>query len=611
MFKTRFALSTFVALCCCFFTAYAADAFADDYGDDFGDAEPIVVDGGPLAGRIDAVGDVDFFKIEFDDPETGEIQISLRRWFPEMTPFLAIYDDSGKLLQWGDGQPESDEIHFALLPGDNDFLYASVEDVGAGGTGAYQMSVETPDNTGVMWNLVSVSTEQDYRFDTAREGARTYIDRHYRIRQLSRDLKNGVLLRTANDDKYNHEDRHLVLNFNQTVDLYVCYDKRGASKPPEWLTSEGWTRTDDSVTTSDRGASPYRVFHKKVFSGETVLGGNHAGEKNRARSNYFLIAKPSRAEVQVPRVVELLYVSNSKPYSLDTVRRNSRPYIDRGYSIREISANLNHGVMVKTANDDKYNDEEVHLVLYFHQSATVYLCYDKRGRELPFWLQDGEWIPTAERMKTSDYRAGPMKVYEQHVEAESELAFGGNYAGDARGAHSNYFLVIQPDERPPETGSFFSLTGGVPVDRLGSGGQTDAVTEPGQWRWAENYYGYKGIDRIKWKRDRCGRWHNYAIGWHRGDLAEYLMKFGGRYNNLILRGIADRPGPVTVAIYVDAEKVATAEFDNNDNCNQDVAVRIDGIAYGTHAIAVKFVNDRYKRNRYDRNLYLDGLKAID
>jgi len=611
MTKNRFAFRAMVCLIVLFFGAFSSGVFADDHGNDFAEASPVVLDGDPIEGRMDAAGDIDYFKIDFAGTDPGEIQIGVSRGSPEMTPFLAVYDSTGRLIQWREGHPESSEIRIGIVPGENDFLYASVEDLEIGDAAVYRLSVETPNHSGPMWDLESVSTPEPYRFDTAKEGARTYIDRHYRIRRLSGELKNGALLRTANDDKYIRNDRHLVVDFHRTVDLYVCYDKRGASHPPAWLTSDGWTLTAETVATTDRGASPYRVFHKKVFPGEMIFGGNHAGGKKRARSNYFLIAKPSRAEVSDRKVVELIYVSNHKPYTLDTARRGSRPYIDRHYSIRRISPDLQNGILVKTANDDKYNEEEVHLVFYFHEAATVYLCYDKRGRQLPFWLQEDEWLPAFGKMKTSDRRAGPMKIFEQHVEAGSELAVGGNRAGEARGARSNYFLVIQPDERPPESNPFYSITGGVPVDRLGSGGQTDSVTEPGQWRWAEHYYGYTGIDRIRWKSDGCGRSHNYAIGWHQNDLIEYLMKFGGRYNKLILRGIADRPGPVTVAVYVDAERVATAEFDDNDNCNQDVAVEIDGIDYGTHAIAVKFVNDRYKRNRYDRNLYLDGLKVVD
>jgi hypothetical protein len=99
------------------------------------------------------------------------------------------------------------------------------------------------------------------------------------------------------------------------------------------------------------------------------------------------------------------------------------------------------------------------------------------------------------------------------------------------------------------------------------------------------------------------------MGWHGGDLIEYRMKFGGDYSKLVLRGIADRPGPVNLAIYIDGQYKAAVAWDHNNDCNQDSAVVIPGISYGTHAIAVQFSNDYYDPGAgADRNFYLDGLR---
>lgn len=179
-----------------------------------------------------------------------------------------------------------------------------------------------------------------------------------------------------------------------------------------------------------------------------------------------------------------------------------------------------------------------------------------------------------------------------------------------RNLHLDGLLVTQSPEEIP------SLTGGEPKGSLGDGHQTEDVTEPGNWRWSRYYYGLKGIDEIKWMKDACGANHNYVVGWHQNDLAEYLMKFGGIYDRLTLRGIADRPGPVRLEIFVDGRYKATAEWNKNNNCNQDVSVEISGIPYGTHAVAVKFVNDHYNPgsawdpNR-DRNMFLDGLRVSE
>lgn len=159
-----------------------------------------------------------------------------------------------------------------------------------------------------------------------------------------------------------------------------------------------------------------------------------------------------------------------------------------------------------------------------------------------------------------------------------------------------------------------SVSGGKPKGLFGSGMQDDTVTPRGEWRKAEFFYGLRGIDEIKTMRDACGGERIYAIGWHDNDVAEYLMEFGGEYSRLTLRGIADRPGPyVEVEVWIDGERKARARWNHADNCPQDVTVRIPGIAYGIHAIAVKFVNDRWRPGPWnpetDRNMFLAGLRV--
>lgn len=154
-----------------------------------------------------------------------------------------------------------------------------------------------------------------------------------------------------------------------------------------------------------------------------------------------------------------------------------------------------------------------------------------------------------------------------------------------------------------------SLTGGLPRGKFGSGEQTDLITEPETWRWSEYFYGFQGIDSIAWMTT-CGEQHNYVIGLHQNDLVEYAMKFGGEYGRLVLKGLASQPGPVEMEIFIDGQSKARAAWENNNGCNQDTAIEIPGIAYGTHAIAVKFVNDSYNASTgQDRNFYLDGLRV--
>ena len=158
-----------------------------------------------------------------------------------------------------------------------------------------------------------------------------------------------------------------------------------------------------------------------------------------------------------------------------------------------------------------------------------------------------------------------------------------------------------------------SLTHGEPKDDFQAGRWTEEVTPVNNWRWSEHFYGFGGIEAILEIPEKCGGNHIYAYGENSGDTVEYLMEFGGDYSQLVLRGIADQPAPVRMKIYIDGHQKATAEWDDNDRCNDLAFVKIGGIERGTHAIAVQYINDLYDPNTNppeDRNFYLDALMVI-
>jgi hypothetical protein len=157
-----------------------------------------------------------------------------------------------------------------------------------------------------------------------------------------------------------------------------------------------------------------------------------------------------------------------------------------------------------------------------------------------------------------------------------------------------------------------SVTGGSYDGDPGEGAQTDIPAPVEEWHPAAQFYGFRGIDQITYDEDACGQRHLYAIGLQEKDLIEYVMNFGGAYRYLILRGKADRPGPVELDIYIDGDYQASVEWDNDDNLNQDVVVEIPRVNYGPHAIAVEMARDDWVQGGgadQDLNLYLHSLKA--
>jgi subtilisin family serine protease len=135
-----------------------------------------------------------------------------------------------------------------------------------------------------------------------------------------------------------------------------------------------------------------------------------------------------------------------------------------------------------------------------------------------------------------------------------------------------------------------------------------------KWRSADRFFGFRGIDEITVKHLECdGSRRRYAVGWHAQDLIEYLLELGGEYGQLILRGKADRPGPVRLSVFIDGEFYQEVNWDADDNCSQDVVVDVSAIAHGDHAVAVRFDEDKYGgpgKPDLDRNLYLEGMIVL-
>jgi murein DD-endopeptidase MepM/ murein hydrolase activator NlpD len=181
---------------------------------------------------------------------------------------------------------------------------------------------------------------------------------------------------------------------------------------------------------------------------------------------------------------------------------------------------------------------------------------------------------------------------------------GDGFTGQYRAYVDDFVVFVEGEEVSG------SLTGGEPrVEGFGSGGHSDEVTEVGQWRWSEWFWGHRGIDMISWA-EVCGERHNYVMGWHQGDLVEYLMEFGGEYSTLRVRGLADRPAPVEFEVYVDGVYRAAGRWDDGSGCNEDAVVEIPGVEFGVHAIAIRFSNDYFNPDtKEDRNFLLDGLRV--
>jgi hypothetical protein len=292
--------------------------------------------------------------------------------------------------------------------------------------------------------ITAVSTGKAYKVAGLHKGGRVYVDRHYHAVDYSEAFDGAVIVQTANNDKWVRDSQHLTLKMNTNATVFACYDRR-ARRLPAWLRDGSWTATDLGFTSTDRRAGPMTVWMRAATAGEELyLGGNQEGGYTWARSNYLILVQTNTVDIDVPEA-PLVQVSGRRNFQLGTAEAGHRVYIDRSYRIEEISSGLQGGVLVMTANNDKWYRGGKYMQLQVRETADVYVCFDRRKSFLPHWLADSNWnLMPNEAVLTGDYRAGPMLVYMLTLEAGEKLDLGGNRQGGYNRARSNYFVVVQP-----------------------------------------------------------------------------------------------------------------------------------------------------------------------
>ncbi len=205
------------------------------------------------------------------------------------------------------------------------------------------------------------------------------------------------------------------------------------------------------------------------------------------------------------------------------------------------------------------------------------------------------------------------------------------FGSDAnRGGSNNPCLGDSP---PPPSGPPGSVTGGRTLSESGSSenppsgaSRNDSAVQPGQTRQAERYWGTRGMDMAAKKPTACSSNRNsiYLIGWHQGDLSEYLVNFpsAAATYRITAVGLPDDPydqanrAYVLVNMFVDGRRVGSVKWDDgNPRCNEgeggnSLKINLSGYR-GVHAVAFEFANDFYEppfRDERSRDFYFDYFK---
>jgi hypothetical protein len=203
------------------------------------------------------------------------------------------------------------------------------------------------------------------------------------------------------------------------------------------------------------------------WSGAIALA---AGTKYDVRLDYYengggavcqlLWSTPTRVKGIIPQaqlyppsatapVVAIESVSTGKAYVLRTAQVNARMYIDRSIKITGLPSALVGGVLIRTANDDRYVSVANHLTFSVTRASTITIAYDKRATSLPTWLNDGSWTETGKILSAGGSRI--YRLYSKSVSA-GNVTLGGNQQGISVGAISNYVVIVQPVAMPTASG---------------------------------------------------------------------------------------------------------------------------------------------------------------
>ncbi|HPN46067.1 MAG TPA: PKD domain-containing protein, partial [bacterium] len=149
--------------------------------------------------------------------------------------------------------------------------------------------------------------------------------------------------------------------------------------------------------------------------------------------------------------VEDVQVLTHEKGQAEWLREGDQYYFDRDYYILNMADSLRNLVWIKTANEDKNSTADSLLKISVDRPADVFIGYDHRGTTLPPWLADN-FTQTSFSIDVLDF-ASPLRVWRQHVPA-GLFALGGNLAGGAEGARSNYIVLIDVQEPLPPIAVF-------------------------------------------------------------------------------------------------------------------------------------------------------------
>lgn len=131
----------------------------------------------------------------------------------------------------------------------------------------------------------------------------------------------------------------------------------------------------------------------------------------------------------------------SSTFQRTTLAVGSLLFTDRTYTITSVPTTHLGAEQIRTPNGGKSSTlASGYLVFQVTTAATVHVAYDQRAVNLPPWLSG--FTATGETIGTNDTG---FRLYRRSYAAGASVNLGGNLAGGASGAGSNYWVIVRGD----------------------------------------------------------------------------------------------------------------------------------------------------------------------
>jgi len=152
---------------------------------------------------------------------------------------------------------------------------------------------------------------------------------------------------------------------------------------------------------------------------------------------HFVAACHQTADRNRVRVTNFTPKTNGA-YIVDTLTEGTPVYSDRAYTLGRPPRGLVGSTFIRTPNNAKHVATSTIMTFQLDHSATVYVAFDSRAQTLPQWLSS--WKKAELKLETSD---SARTLYFKEFHRRAHVHLGGNKQAPARGAESNYTVIIK------------------------------------------------------------------------------------------------------------------------------------------------------------------------